>query len=307
MEYHIDRRVILSTESEYKNLYSWSLQELDAEGQKIHRGQIPWAWALYFTATELALSDALAIESCYRSEDESQNTVRERMNIRAKLTPGDPSDRRRFRSTSYSMFGTDRTISSFELFIEKIDGDEEREQCTAWGSVSYTFDADLEDETTDDSVVFHLYVRPETFARYAARVSASEVDEVVLRLSGVDGFYSDWSPSISADEIKVLTSYEEQVVEVPGGCEIVPPRLGKVGEAELCIRSISKLEGIPSPAADENEWLEERELAEAVPDKATLAEQHSATSNARVVALLSSLRTAAWAIAALLLLLILVR
>jgi hypothetical protein len=93
-------------------------------------------------------------------------------------------------------FGTDRTISSFELFIERLDGDEEQERCTAWGSVSYTFDNDFWDETMDDSVVFHLYVRPETFARYVAKVGAGEVEEALLRISHVDGFYSDWSPAI---------------------------------------------------------------------------------------------------------------
>ena len=307
MEQHIDRRVILSTESEYKNLYSWSLHELDAEGQKIDRDQIPWAWTLYFTATELALSDTLKIEPDYRSDGDSLSAVRERQNIWAKLTPGDPWDRHSFRSTAYSMFGTDRTISSFELFIERLEGDEEQERCMAWGSVSYTFDNDFRDETTDDSIVFHLYVRPETFARYAAKVSASEVDEAVLRVGHVDGFYSDWSPAISTDDIKVLTSDRDHKVETPEGCDIVPPRLGKIGEAELYLRRIKKLEATLSDATNEDDWLEDGEPAEAAPDSATLAVQHSASSNARAVALLSSLRMAAWAIAALLLLLLLAR
>ena len=304
MEHHIDRRVILSSESEYKNLYPWSLQELDAEGKKISRDQIPWEWTLYFTATELALSDTLRIETDYRSEDNNQNTVRERQNIRAKLTPGDPWDHRRFHSTAYSMFGTDRMISSFELFIEKLEGEEERERCTVWGSVSYTTEVDFRDETTDDALVFHLYVRPETFARYAAKVGAAEVNEAVLRVGHVSGFYSDWSPAISTDEIKVLTSHREHEVEVPEGCEIVPPRLGKVGDVEIYLRRINKLETVPSGSADDDDWLNDDEPAESQPDKATLAAQHSASSNARAVALLSSLRTAAWAIAALLLLIL---
>jgi hypothetical protein len=299
--------VILSTESEYKSLYSWSLQEVDAEGNKIDRDQIPWEWTLYFTATELALSDTLKIEPDYGSDDDSKIAVRERQNIRAKLTPGDPWERGRSRHPAYSMFGTDRIISSFELFIERLEGEEEEERCTAWGSVSYTFDLDFRDETTDDEINFHLYVRPETFARYAAKISAGEVNEAVLQISHVDGFYSDWSPSISTDDIKVLTSHKDHVVEVPEGCEIVPPRLGKVGEAELYLRRINKLDGIPRHVPDEVGWLEDDEPTEAAPDNATLAAQHSASSNAQAVALLSSLRTAAWAIAALLLLLILTR
>jgi hypothetical protein len=307
LEHHIDRRVILSTESEFKSLYPWSLQELDAEGEKIGRDQIPWEWTLYFTATELALSDTLKIEPDYRSDVDSKITVRERQNIRTKLTPGDPWEGGRSRDPAYSMFGTDRTISSFELFIERLESEDENERCTAWGSVSYTFDNDFRDETSDDTVVFHLYVRPETFARYAAKISAGEVDEAVLRVSHVKGFYSDWSPAISTNSIKVLTGYEkEHPVEVPEGCEIVPPRLGSIGEAELYLRRINKLEGIPR-VADEDDWLEDDDPTEAAHDKAALAAQHSASSNARAVALLSSLRTAAWAIVALLLLLILTR
>lgn len=305
MEHHTDRRVILSTDSEYKSLYSWSLQELDAEGQKIGLDQIPWAWTLYFTATELALSDTLTIEPDYRGEDGTQSNVRDRQNIRAKLAPGDPWDRSRSRYPTFSMLGTDRTISNFQLFIERLEGDEDKERSTVWGSVSYTFDLDFQDETSGDEIIFQLYVRPETFARYAAKVSAGEVDEAVLQISHVDGFYSDWSPGISTDDVKVLTSHKEHAVEVPESCDLVPPRLGKVGEVELHLRGISKLEGISRPKEDD--WLEEDEPTEAAPDKATVAARHSATSNARAVALLSSLRTAAWAIAALLLLLILTR
>lgn len=306
MEYHTNRRIVLSTESEFKALYSWSLQELDVEGNKIGRDQIPWEWTLYFTATELALNDTLTIAD-YRCEDDSQSGFRERQHIRAKLAPGDPWEGGRSRDPAYSMFGTDRTISVFELFIERLSGEEERERCTAWGSVSYTFENDFRDETTDDTVVFHLHVRPETFDRYIAKIGASEVDEAVLRVSQVAGFYSDWSPAISTHDIKVLTADRDHKVDVPEGCEIAAPRLGEVGEAEFYLRRITKLEATPSGVTDQDNWLEDDEPGEIPPDKATLAAQHSASSNAAAVALLSSVRTAAWAIAALLLLLILIK
>jgi hypothetical protein len=61
------------------------------------------------------------------------------------------------------------------------------------------------------------------------------------------------------------------VVEVPEGCEIPPPRLGKTGGAELYLRRIRKLEGIPRPALGEDDRLEEGELVKPTPDKATLA------------------------------------
>jgi hypothetical protein len=54
MDYHIDRKVVLSEESEFKNLYKWSLQELDENGKQIGRNLVPWSWSLNFTVTMAA-------------------------------------------------------------------------------------------------------------------------------------------------------------------------------------------------------------------------------------------------------------
>lgn len=306
MEHHLDRRVALSEDSEYKNLYKWSLQELDEEGAKIGRDLIPWDWGLDFTATELSYSDGLTIEPDYLSDDEELPIVtKQKRFIRAKLRPGSPQEWHRYRQTSYSMFGTDRTITAFELFIEPLTDEEARDRCTGWGSVSYTMDIDFRDETTEDTVIFYLYVRPETFEHYVQMVRAGEIDAAVLYIKRVAGFYSDWSPAISTNSIKVLTNYEkDHPVEIPEGSEIVPPRLGEVDEVSLTLVRKLTLEQ-PTPEPDEDDgWQDEDEFAEAPPDKALVAAQHSAKANAQTVALLTSLRTAAWAIAALLLLIL---
>lgn len=306
MEHHSNRRVVLSEDSEYKNLYKWSLQELDAEGAKIGRDQIPWHWRLVFTATELSYHDGLSIEPDYSSDDEEMPIVtRNSRSISAKLRPGSPQKWHRNRQPSYSMFGTDRTITAFELFIEPLADGEEQDRCRVWGMVSHTMEIDFRDETTDDAVTFHLYVRPETFEHYVRTVRAAEVDAAVLNVKRVAGFYSDWSPAISTDSIKVLTGYEEdQPVEIPEGSEIVPPRLGEVDEVSLTLVRTLTLEQ-PAPEPDEDDdWQDEDEFAEAPPDKALVAAQHSAEANAQTAALLTSLRTAAWAIAALLLLIL---
>ncbi len=156
-------------------------------------------------------------------------------------------------------------------------------------------------------VNFDLYVQPETFEHYVQMVRAAEVDAAFLRVGRVAGFYSDWSPSISTDSIKVLTDYEKgHPVEIPEGSEIVPPRLGKVGKVSLTLLRGLTLEQ-PAPEPDEDDDLQdEDEFAETPPDKALAAAQHSAKANAQTVALLTSLRTAAWAIAALLLLILII-
>jgi hypothetical protein len=78
-------------------------------------------------------------------------------------------------------------------------------------------------------------VKPQTFARYAAKVSHGVVDEIMFSVGGVAGFYSEWSPSISTRDVKVLTSDSELKVDLPPGFQFEPPRLGDVGDAELHI------------------------------------------------------------------------
>lgn len=308
MEHHLDRRVILSEDIEHKSLYKWSLQELDEEGAKIGRDLIPWDWGLDFTATELSYSDGLTIEPDYLSDDEVLPIVtRQNRFIHAKLRPGSPQEWLRYRQTSYSMFGTDRIITAFELIIEPLTDEDSLDRCTVLGSVSHTMDIDFRDETRDDTVIFCLYVQPETFEHYVQMVRAAEVDAAFLYITRVAGFYSDWSPAISTDSIKVLTNYEkDHPVEIPESSEIVPPRLGEVDKVSLTLVRKLTLEQPATDPDEDNHWQDEVEFAEMPPDKALAAAQHSAKANAQTVALLSSLRIAAWAIAALLLLILII-
>ena len=70
MDNHLERKIRLSEEPEYKNLYSWSLQEFDGDGNKIGSDQVPWEWSLCFTASELRHNRYIQIEQPYGSEDE---------------------------------------------------------------------------------------------------------------------------------------------------------------------------------------------------------------------------------------------
>lgn len=294
MEYHLDRKVILNDNPEFKNLYSWSLQEIDADGKKVGNDQVPWPHALYFTATELVLQDKLSVRSDREPQSEKP-VVTAREVIQASLRPGDARDSEG--GPTYSMFGTDRMISNFELIIERVETDDEG--CQAWGSVSYTMDFDFRDETTDDTLVFQLCVRPDTFSRYAEKIAASAIDAAVLRVHSVAGLYSAWSPSISTHAVKVLSQYEEQEVGAPEGCDMVPPRLGKVGEADLYVHRISDLRRASAEGADEDED------DEAVVQSATVEpSSRAAAIDVQAVGLLSSLRAAAWFTVALLVLIL---
>jgi hypothetical protein len=249
---------------------------LERRLKQIGQDQIPWDWTLRFTATSCVLSDSIDIDT---------PKIVQRQVIRARLRPGSPRDDGDD-ETMFSMFGTDRTVKSFELEIHPIADPAKQESCSAWGSVSYTTEIDFSKETLDDCITFYLFVKPETFARYGAKIAHGLVDEVTLSVKSVDGFYSEWSPGVSTSKVKVLTSGSEQKIVFPPGREIKPPRLGHVGAAELYINR--RLEfSKPVPA---------REVVGEVAGLGTetAPEAQRPGADPRMLNVLGSVRKAAW-------------
>jgi hypothetical protein len=242
-DYHLEREVHLNQESLHKGLYSWSLQEFDGEGNKLGRDQIPWDWSLYFTVSELRLISSIKLERTYKSNEQEENkSIIESQAITAVLHPGLCSDGKRLKDDiSYSMFGTDRKIKNFGMYIEKIDSEDAKESCTLWGSVSYTFEIDFNYETTDDTVNINIMLSPEKYNGLAEIIKMQRADVVQVRLGKVSGVYSEWSPSISTNRIKVLASACDQKIVVPRGCNITPAELGEVGEFSLSIIQRNKV------------------------------------------------------------------
>jgi hypothetical protein len=202
------------------------------------------------------------------------------------------------------MLGTARKITDFSLSICTLPEEMTSESCQAWGSVSYTSEVDFRDQTADDAVIFYLYVRPETFALYAQAIADRQIDAAVLRVRGVDGFYSDWSPSISTYDVKVLTASKEHAVEMEEGCEIIPPRLGRVQQVELDLRRTCSCD--PKPDDEPGDDLfdhDEHSVSGDQPHSAAV--RTTAAAQASIVKLLGSLRMAAWVIAVLLVLIVL--
>ena len=226
MDYHLDHKLRLNTEPEYKSLYQWAINETDAEGRHVGGDQIPWRWTLNFTATSCVLIDSFDIKAKSPIDQivPAPVDVAHSQFLRAKLRPGSSRDEGDFfRQTTFSMFGTDRAIEAFSLEIYPITNPSEQERCIAWGVVSNTTEIDFQNETTEDCLAFYLFVKPETFALYAAKVSQGAVDELVLSVGMVAGFYSNWSPSSSTRDVKVLTDGDEQKIDVPVGFEIELP------------------------------------------------------------------------------------
>ena len=128
------------------------------------------------------------------------------------------------------MFGTDRAINSFELRIQPIADPVEQERCKAWGSVSYTHEIDFRNKTTDDCIVFYMFVKPDAFARYVTKIAHGSVDEMMLSVGSVAGFYSAWSPGGPTFNVKVLTTGDQQKIILPPDVELEPPRLATLAK-----------------------------------------------------------------------------
>lgn len=245
MGHHLEREIRLSEESEYKNLYRWSLQEFDNEGKKLGRDQVPWIWSLFFTTSELMINKSLNISRIKDDENQVAEKVRVVGNeyIVATLHSGDSKWLEN--DVSFSMFGTGRKINSFKLYIYKLNDGETNEYCKLWGSVSNTYQNDFVDETSDDTTEIYVGLLPQRFNDLTQTIKSKNVDFVQVHLNGVSGFYSEWSPSIRTNQIKILApktfSGDGQKVACSEECNIVPPRLGEVGEFQLTITQRVKL------------------------------------------------------------------
>lgn len=227
---HLEHKICLSETSEHTPLYSWSLQEFDKNKKKIGPDQIPWFWSLYFTANELDRSYSLKL-------NKSSEEKKEEEYIWAKMHSGICRDGEWKDAVSYSMFGTERETKDFKLRISKIDENEDKKdipKCHIWGCPSYTSEVDFIHETEDDAVIIFLYLSGKQFNKIDNLIKNGRIDILEIQLSGVSGFYSEWSPSIKTNNIKILTNdLNFQKFTRKNKCKIDPPRLGNVSEFNI--------------------------------------------------------------------------
>lgn len=246
MDYHLDKKIRLNNKTKHESLYSWCLQEINSEGEQVGRDLIPWEWSFHFTASELRLSQGfkfgeLSLLGDDEKESEDEPKFQDSEVITATLHPGVCTDGKWLEDDPrFSMLGTDRAITEFSLLITVVD-EGEKEYCNVWGCVCYTSEIDFRDETTPDTIQIYLGLSKERFDRLAGLISNKTIDVVRVWVSRVSGFYSDWSPSISTNSVKVLACGSEQEVDMPEDCEIELPKLGDVGEFDLTLITRSKL------------------------------------------------------------------
>jgi hypothetical protein len=257
LDYETDLNVSLETETEYKSLYSWCLKETNNEGKQVGRDWIPFAYSVNFYATSFTTYSRFATDWAYNHSDEGDDKNRpiiSEATINAKLKIGYYDDSRWWRSPPISMLGSSRNIEEINLRISRVD-DAASERCSIWGTVAYECEIDFRDERTEDCLEISIYLEGQKFDNLFNLISRREVDRLSLRLSLVKGFYSEWSPSISPEFIKVLENAENQGLQIDEEWKEKIPTLGKVGEFSLSVEKSASAR-LPKYADDDN-WLDD--------------------------------------------------
>jgi hypothetical protein len=298
MKEHLDHRIRLGTESEYKSLYAWFLEEVGADGNRVGSPVIPWPWTLNFMVGDLSVSTRVE-----RGRLDDGVGVKEV--VHGKLVP---VTWRRMkgpaRPVRYSMLGTARPVENLLLYIEPTATEDAEEACSLWGAVSYTSEVDFVDETEPDTIQVTLSVRPSRFLKLLVQVRAGDVESCTLALSGVAGIYSEWSPSIRTDAVKVLTGHASHAVE---GEEASGLRVPRLGSTEHFIFSFNRVVSVRETL----EWQLQRatkvadgsvsdEPAPAPAPNITSSDLRSTSDMQRVERQLRGVRIALWVIAILL-------
>lgn len=234
MQYHFDSEIRLLQETE-SSLYPWFLQEFSKDGKALSSELVPWKWSLDFRATELKY--IRGFQSANARVPQAGELIRATLNPEPDFSSA--------RTPKYSMFGTNRLVQEFSLDIHKLQDGEAEEKCTAWGSVSFTHEVDADSRTENDLLVFRIDLKPENYnALCSLAKHGGNQDGLLLLVNGVSGFYSEWSPLISTNKIKIMATDSEQNVIQPDG-HIEPPRLGEISEFTLSFSRRTSL--CPSP------------------------------------------------------------
>lgn len=223
---NLEHTIRFGREVEFKNLFTWYIQELATDGRAIGQKQIPWEWRLNFVAAEAHLQSLIASEGGTNGQPPKQTRAD---TIHIVLKPYDPHGN----VPSFSMFGTSRRIAQMTLTARSLADPSKPEGCSAWGFVRYTSDVDFREELVDDALGFDLALSADNFDVLRNVVRAAGSSTIRFSIMGVSGFYAPWSPGISTDEVKILANYNDQKVEGIEPREL--PRLGNVADFTLRI------------------------------------------------------------------------
>lgn len=230
MDYLLNRQVQLSEESD-----SWSLKEFDANGIQIGEDQVPTTHSITLHARELYFSSNLQAESnteTHTNEEISAKLHRGLVGSDETLDPWYPE---------LSMFGTDRYIKSFTLWIKKLDDDLKPEYCEMAGVLAYEDDdAYTGSYKQDDWIGIYLYLTPKQFDKLAESIRSQVIYSINISLSA-SGVYlarRTYGPS-HYGVLKILL--DAHTVIIPEGSLVKPELVGNVNSFILSIQECGRI------------------------------------------------------------------
>lgn len=186
------------------SIEKWSLNE-GLDGKIEEHGYIPWDLSLSFLAKNLHygfVSERELDAEVDEDEEDFYNIVTEV--IRAELEFNERSSL----FLPFTFFGTDRDIKDFSLAIYKrqeIDKDLD-EACYLWGVPEYEYEIDFRQEHQDDCLGIDLYMEGKKFDELKSLLVSKSLASLSISIKRVKGIYAPWTPSITPDALKVLTT-----------------------------------------------------------------------------------------------------
>ncbi len=273
----LDYKLKLNMESEHKSLYKWGIDEIDEEGKIVNEKLIPWGWGVNFKTKNISYKPSYELRKkreydededrmLFMGEHKGEHRIDEIEAIHGELeVDGD---------AIIQMFGTNRHVRCFNLNI----GVGEKGLCYLFGSPQYTTEIDFRDTTSPDFVELYIRLSEKKFRELSQMIIAKSLTSVFIRVSGVSGFYSRWSPSVETDSIKVLTKHHE--VEIPEGCDIEPPITGQVNNLRMILemkQEFGLTQQVDSEIVDEDEVLDEDEFDETFDNTSQISRSRSET------------------------------
>ncbi|MFD1766667.1 hypothetical protein ACFSAG_07405 [Sphingorhabdus buctiana] len=262
LDYDVDLKVSLETDTKHQSLYKWCLKETNENGDQVGVDLIPFFWSSYFHSTHLEIHSFVSSKANFSfdgsklNEIEAHNFTKKDL-IFARLASGNYRDDDWRAPPSISMIGSTRKVENISLRINRTP-DGAQESCTVWGSLAYDSEVDFRNEKTEDTIEISLYLENDNFDSLFDLIRSSQIDRLSLSLSQVQGFYSEWSPSISTRRIKVLANLSDHGIEVDDEWKERIPSLGRVGEVSIAVERTYSAKLSPALVdGDEDDWLSE--------------------------------------------------
>jgi len=239
MEYLQERKIKINRDTEYKNLYSWCLNEFDEKNPSIQRQDlIPFNWRFWFTGTSLQLSNKLTVTRDWKTDTSDASKSK---SIYCNFYSGICLDGKNLtRDVSFSIFGTARKITEFNVTIDELKDSTAEEVCWFFAFPSYVSEGtDFQKEIEPDYAGFSIQLKAEKFNELVKLIENRSIDSVRLSISKIDGVYAQWTPTITTQYAKILTL--DNIVDDVDLKEFEGTTVGKVGEFDISFITHSKL------------------------------------------------------------------